>query len=93
MTLAKKNTLFKWNQKRQKDFIQFKQTCNKHFVLHIYNPIELIQLKININDFAMETCFTQKYNSKKQLIAYYSKKMFGIKQNYNIYNKKIICYH
>ena len=42
------------------------------------------------NDFVMKTCLTQKYNNKKHLIAYYSKKISKIKQNFNIYDKKLL---
>ena len=77
-TSAKKNVLFKRN-KNKIFFIQFKQVCDKYFVSCIYDFIKLLQLEMDINNFAMETCFTQKYDNKRHLIAYYSKKMLKIK--------------
>ena len=55
-------------------FVQFKQTCNKHFILFTYNPKKLIQLKMDINNFVIKRFFIQKYNNKKHPTAYYSKK-------------------
>ena len=46
---------------------------------------------MNINNLAIKACFTQKYNNKKHLIAYYSKKMSKVKQNYNIHDKKLLA--
>ena len=40
-----------------------------------------MQLKTNINDLVIKTYLTQKHNNTKHPIAYYSKKMFKIKQN------------
>ena len=59
-------------------------------MLYIYNPTKLIQLKTNINDLIIKACLTQKHDNKKHLIAYYSKKISKIKQNYNIYDKKLV---
>ena len=72
--LIKKNVLFKWDQKQEETFKQLKQACNKHPVLWIYNSTKLIQLKTNANDLMIKACFTQEYDNKKHLIAYYSKK-------------------
>ena len=46
---------------------------------------------MNIYDLAIKACLTQKHNNKKHLIAYYFKKMSRIKQNYDIYNKKLLA--
>ena len=60
--------------KKRKFFVCFKQICNKHFVLYIYNSTKLIQLKTDINKFVIKTCLMQKYNNKKYPIVYYSNK-------------------
>ena len=46
---------------------------------------------MDTNDLAMETCFIQKYDNKRHPIAYYSKKMSKVKQNYDIYDKKLLA--
>ena len=43
-------------------------------ILCIYGFTKLIQLETDINHFVMKACFISKYNNKKHLIAYYSKK-------------------
>ena len=39
----------------------------------------------------MGACLTQKHENKKHLIAYYSKKLSKIKQNYDIHDKKLLA--
>ena len=51
-----------------------------------------MQLEINVNDFVIKIYFTQKHDNKKYLIAYYSKKMSKIKQNYDVHNKKLFTF-
>ena len=38
----------------------------------------------------IKECLTWKYNEKWHLIIYHLRKMLLIKQNYNIYNKKLL---
>ena len=40
----------------------------------------------------MKTCFMQRYDNKKHSIVYYLKKTSEIKQNYNIYDKKLFAF-
>ena len=46
---------------------------------------------MDVNDLAIRTCFTQEYDNKKHPIAYYSKKISEMEQNYNIHDKKLLA--
>ena len=37
-----------------------------------------MQLEMDVNDFAIKTCFIQKHDNKRHLIAYYLQKMSKI---------------
>ena len=59
-------------------------------MLATHNPELPMVLEMNIFNFAVKVCLSQKHNEKLQLVVYYSCKMMPAKFNYNIYNKELL---
>jgi RNase H-like domain found in reverse transcriptase len=60
-------------------------------VLIIFDPKEEITLEIDVSDYTIEACLSQK-DSEGRLhsIAFYSRKISPAESNYDIYNKKLL---
>ena len=56
----------------------------------MFNIKKPITIKINILNLIIKACFSQKYKNKQHLIIYLLKKLLLAKQNYSIYNKKLL---
>ena len=86
----KKDKLWNWNNKKLKLFRRIKKKFIKEPILKIYQPELPTRVETNALDFALETCFLQKYNKIWYPVAYYSYKMTPLELNYDIYNKKLL---
>ena len=47
-------------------------------------------IETDVLDFILGVCLLQKYQDIQHLVAYYSRKITLLKQNYNIYNKELL---
>ena len=61
-------------------------------VLQFFNPAKPIKIKTNISNLTIRAYLLQpKDDGKWRPIAYYSKKILSVKQNYNIINKELLA--
>jgi len=57
----------------------------------MFNLGKLVYIETDASDQAIRACLTQDYEGKRHPIAYYSRKMTLVEQNYDIYNKELLA--
>ena len=57
----------------------------------MFNPKLGLILETDASDYAIGACATQEHRNKRHLIAYYSRKMSLVEQNYDIYDKELLA--
>ena len=72
-------------------FKTLQKVCIAKTVLKIFDIRKLIKIKINISDLVIRVYFTQEYKGKWYLIIYLLEKLLVAKQNYNIYDDKLLA--
>ena len=80
-----------WTERQQKIFQQLKDTCTKKPVLLNFTTGQLTQIKIDTSDQAVGAYLYQQADDKWHPVAYYSRKITQVEQNYNIHNKELLA--
>ncbi len=56
----------------------------------MFDTTKLVQIETDASDLAIGVYLIQEYEGKRYPIAYYSKKITLLEQNYDIYNKELL---
>jgi len=91
INVIRKDIEFQWGEKQQKAFEELKQACANPSVLCTFRANEPARIETDASDLAIEACLYQQKENKWHPVAYYSKKISGAEQNYNIYDKKLLA--
>jgi hypothetical protein len=59
--------------------------------LKMFDPELPVQVETDALDLAIGACLTQEHNGNRMPIAYYSRKMSLVEQNYDIYDKELLA--
>ena len=59
-------------------------------ILKTFDSQKSIRIEINVSNLIIKVYFNQEYKNKWHLMIYFFKKFSSIKQNYNIYDKKLL---
>ncbi len=57
----------------------------------MFDSKKLGRMKTNALDLVIDVCFNQLYEGMWHLVTYYSRKLSLAKQNYDIYDKKLLA--
>jgi hypothetical protein len=57
----------------------------------MFNLGKLVHIKTDASNRAIRACLTQDYEGKRHPMAYYSRKITLVEQNYDIYNKELLA--
>ncbi len=68
-----------------------KKECLKKLVLKMFDSRKSKRMKTNALDLVIDACFNQLYEDMWHLVIYYSRKLSLAKQNYDIYDKKLLA--
>ena len=89
--LTKKDRTFNWTENEQFAFEELKRRFSETPILAIFDPEQLIVIKTDASDYAIETCFMQiGKDGKLHPVAFYSKKMSPAEMNYHIHDKGLL---
>ena len=82
---------FKWGQEQQKAFDELKEACADPPVLCTFRNGEPARIETDASDLAIGACLCQIKDQKWHPVAYYSRKMSGAEQNYDIHDKELLA--
>ena len=82
---------FQWGQEQQKAFDDLKEACADPPVLCTFRSGEPARIETDASDLAIGACLCQMKDQKWHPVAYYSRKMSGAEQNYDIHDKELLA--
>ena len=92
IALTKKESRFTFGINYKEVFKELKRRLTTALILAIYDPEKEAILEINVSDYIIGACLTQKREDDKiRPIAYYSRKIIGLELNYDIYDKELLA--
>ena len=91
MKLTKKNQKWKWEDKHQQVFDEFKKELLKAPLLEYFDPIKRLIIKTNASDHTTAAVISQKIGRGLQPLGFMSKKMTSAKQNYTMTEKEMLA--
>ena len=80
-----------WQKPQQEAFKQLITAFTTAPILRYYNPAFPIRIKTDASDFALAAILSQLYPDGWHPIAFLSKKIINAKDNYPIYDKKLMA--
>ena len=90
--LTKKDIPFRFGDKERTAFNELKRRLTSAPLLTIFNPEKEAILETDASDGAIGACLTQKgEDGKARPVAYFSRKMTGPEQNYDIHDKELLA--
>ena len=89
--LTKNDTSWKWNSDQKKAFQKFKNACSEELVLKMFDSTKNIRMKIDASDLAIGACILQMHDGKWHSVAYFSRKLTSVEQNYDIHDKELLA--
>ena len=89
--LTRKDTPYQWGKEQEQAFQQLKECSMKPPVLVTFKEGMPIRIETDASDQAMGACLCQERQGKWHPIAYYSRKMPGAEQNYDIHDKELLA--
>ncbi len=90
MTLIQKNTLFKWTEKVNQDFMKIKVMFISVSILVSFDHTCMTMMKTDFSEWYINETLLQLMNNVWRLCAYYSKKNASAECNYEIYDKEML---
>ena len=89
--ITKKEKGFQWGKEQQTIFKDLKEAYISPLTLCSFRVNELARIKTNALDLAVRAYLCQKREEKWHPIAYFSRKISVVEQNYDIYNKELLA--
>ncbi len=90
MALIWKNTLFKWTEKANQDFMKLKAMFISASILVSFDHTCTTVMKTDFSDWCIDEILLQLMNNVWRLCAYYLKKNASAECNYEIYDKEML---
>ncbi len=90
MALIQKNTLFKWTEKVNQNFMKLKAMFISALILVSFDHTCMMMMKTDFSDWCIDETSLQLMNNVWKLCAYYSKKNASAECNYEIYDKEML---
>ena len=81
---------FNWIIDQQRTFEILKQTCANPPMFCIFRIGHPTRIETDVSNLTIRACLCQQHNKKWKPVAYYSRKMSAIKQNYDIHDKELL---
>ena len=87
------NIDFRWGEEQEKAFLELKQRVTSALILVLLDDSKPFQLEVDSSNVATRAVLSQQSESdgKWHPIAFYSKALSTVKQNYNIYDKEMLA--
>ena len=90
--MTNKKQPFYWGRKQEKAFEKIKNKFILAFILASFDLKKKIILKTNTSNQVLGSCLNQPDAEKQlHLVAYWSRKFYSLKLNYNIHDKELLA--
>ena len=89
--LTTKDTEFNWGKEQDDAVKQLKEAYMNPPVLVTFQTNQPAKIKTDASDLAIGACLYQQKEDKWHPVAYYSRKMTALEQNYDIHDKELLA--
>ena len=91
INLTTKDRAWNWKVQKQQAFEQLKSACLQQSILQMFNSKKAIRIETNALNLVIDACLNQENEDKQHFMIYFSRKLSSTKQNYDIYDKKLLA--
>ena len=91
INLIIKDKSWNWGISKHQAFEQLRDACLQQSILQIFNSKKSIWIETNASNLIIDVCLNQESEGKQHLVAYFSKKLSSIEQNYDIHDKELLA--
>ena len=89
--LTKGEKIWSWGKNEQAAFEELRRECLKQPVLRMFNPKKPVRIETDASDLVIGGCLIQQEDGKHHPVAYMSRKLSPVEQNYDVHNKELLA--
>ena len=91
INLTTKNKPWIWEYSKQQAFEQLRDACLQQSILQMFDSKRSIWIETDASNLVIDACLNQEKEGKQHFVAYFSRKLSSMEQNYDIHDKELLA--